>query len=261
MSDHTCTCNTTDTSAGPRVSRRAMLGGLAAGTAALGASDAAAQTSTREFYQPRPVPVKDGYADLTPDEALKLLEEGNQAFLDGKLPDPDLSAERRLELAKGQAPFVAYVTCSDSRVPPELLFGRGLGELFIIRNAGNTLDTVAKGSVEYAVGPLRVPLVVVMGHESCGAVKAAMQVVEENATFPGVIGQMIEPIIPAVLEARGAEGDATENAVKQNVRRQVKGLREASDPLMLEPQSDGRLKVVGAYYNLESGAVDFFDRP
>ena len=240
-----------------------------AGIGALGATALATPAFARsgegvsevEFYEPRPVPVKDGYADLTPDEALELLVEGNQAFLSGKLPRPDLTSSRRLELAKGQAPFVAYVTCSDSRVPPELLFGRGLGELFIIRNAGNTLDTVAKGSVEYAVGPLRVPLVVVMGHESCGAVQAAMAVVEENATFPGVIGAMIEPIIPAVLAARGSEGDATENAVKQNVRRQVKGLREASDPLMLEPQEQGRLKVVGAYYNLESGAVDFFDRP
>ena len=243
-------------------SRRSFLATSAAGALAAAAiTPALAQSDAPELYSPRPVPVKDGYADLTPDEALELLIEGNQAFLDGKLPQPDLTASRRLELAKGQAPFVAYVTCSDSRVPPELLFGRGLGELFIIRNAGNTLDTVAKGSVEYAVGPLRVPLVVVMGHESCGAVKAAMAVVEENATFPGVIGNMIEPIIPAVLSARSQDGDATENAVKQNVRRQVKGLREASDPLMLEPQQAGTLKVVGAYYNLESGAVDFFDRP
>ena len=240
-------------------------------TAAVAASALAAPAVARsnesapELYAPRPVPVKDGYADLSPDEALELLIEGNEAFLAGKLPNPDLTASRRLELAKGQAPFVAYVTCSDSRVPPELLFGRGLGELFIIRNAGNTLDTVAKGSVEYAVGPLRVPLVVVMGHESCGAVKAAMAVVEENATFPGVIGNMIEPIIPAVLEARGAKGDAPEdrleNAVRQNVRRQVKSLREASDPLMLEPQKQGTLKVVGAYYDLGEGSVDFFDRP
>lgn len=251
------------------LSRRAALAGLAAGGAAFaGAAHAqttsgatSGTTSGPDIYEPAPVPVKDGYADLTPDEALQLLIDGNEAFLNGRLPNPDLTAERRLELAKGQAPFVAYVTCSDSRVPPELLFGRGLGELFIIRNAGNTLDTVAKGSVEYAVGPLRVPLVVVMGHESCGAVKAAMAVVEENATFPGVIGNMIEPIIPAVLSARTLEGDPTENAVKQNVRRQVKGLREASDPLMLEPQQQGRLKVVGAYYDLEDGSVDFFDRP
>ena len=244
--------------------RRSFLRGAAVAAAApvaLTAAPALAQSNDRDFYAPRPVPTKDGVADLTPDEALGLLVEGNEAFLAGRQPDPDLSSSRRLELAKGQAPFVAYVTCSDSRVPPELLFGRGLGELFIIRNAGNTLDTVAMGSVEYAVAVLKVPLVVVMGHESCGAVKAAMQVVSDNTTFPGVIGDMIEPIIPAVLEARDAEGDGTENAVRQNVRRQVRRLRERADPLMLDPQRAGTLEVVGAYYDLEEGSVDFFDRP
>lgn len=198
---------------------------------------------------------------MTPDQALERLRDGNRAFLDGKVDQVDLSAARRLALAKGQAPFCAYVSCSDSRVPPELLFGRGLGELFIIRNAGNTVDTVAMGSIEYAVAVLDVSLVVVMGHESCGAVKAAMSVVSDNARFPGVIGNMIEPIIPAVLEARNQSGDATEVAVKQNVRRVVRKLREASDPLLIEPQRTGRLKVVGAYYKLDSGEVDFFDLP
>lgn len=198
---------------------------------------------------------------MTPDQALERLRDGNRAFLDGKVDQVDLSAARRLALAKGQAPFCAYVSCSDSRVPPELLFGRGLGELFIIRNAGNTVDTVAMGSIEYAVAVLDVALVVVMGHESCGAVKAAMSVVSDNARFPGVIGNMIEPIIPAVLEARNQSGDATEVAVKQNVRRVVRKLREASDPLLIEPQRTGRLKVVGAYYKLDSGEVDFFDLP
>ena len=245
------------------LTRRAVLSGGMAGAATLGAATVARaqQADAPDVYTPTPVPVEGGAAALAPDEALELLVEGNEAFLAGRQPNPDLSAERRLELARGQAPFAAYVTCSDSRVPPELLFGRGLGELFIIRNAGNTLDTVAMGSVEYAVAELRVPLVVVMGHESCGAVKAAMAVVEENARFPGAIGAMVEPIIPAVLEARGAEGDATEAAVRQNVRRQVAALREQSEPLMLEPQASGALKVVGAYYDLDEGRVDFFDRP
>jgi carbonic anhydrase len=141
-----------------------------------------------------------------------------------------------------------------------LLFGRGLGELFIIRNAGNTVDTVALGSVEYAVGVLKTPLVVVMGHERCGAVAAAAQVVTENATFPGQIGRMIEPIIPAVLQARGQPGDLVDNAVRANVRRVVEYLRKQTDPLMQEPLRAGRLKVVGAYYDLDTGAVDFFDR-
>ncbi|HEX7743370.1 MAG TPA: carbonic anhydrase [Sphingobium sp.] len=152
------------------------------------------------------------------------------------------------------------MSCSDSRVPPELLFGRGLGELFIIRNAGNTVDTVAMGSIEYAVLELGVPLVVVMGHESCGAVKAAMAVVEKNARFPGAIDNMIEPIIPAVLQARGQAGDPVENAVKQNVRRVVDVMRNESDPILQKPLQAGKIQIVGAYYELSSGRVDFFDR-
>ncbi len=146
-------------------------------------------------------------------------------------------------------------------MPPELLFGRGLGELFVIRNAGNTVDTVALGSIEYAVAVLNVPLVVVMGHESCGAVKAATEVVTDNATFPGSIGPMIEPIIPAVLSVRDKEGDLLDNSVRANVSRVVRQLRQHTDPILLEPQQAGKLKVVGAYYDLDDGRVDFFDRP
>lgn len=237
--------------------RRALMPAAAALPAPRAPSDAAAP----EVYEPTPVPTRDGRADLSPEAALDLLREGNAAFLDGRTPRPDTGAARRLELAKGQAPFVAYVSCSDSRVPPELLFGRGLGELFIVRNAGNTVDTVARGSIEFAVAQLGVPLVVVMGHESCGAVQAAMAVVAENARFPGAIGEMILPIVPAVLETRGADGDATENAVRQNVRRTVDMLRNHTDPMLMRPQAEGRLKIVGAYYSLASGAVDFFDVP
>lgn len=199
-------------------------------------------------------------AGMTPDQALALLERGNAAFLRGENRTELSNAQRRLELAKGQAPFAAYVTCSDSRVPPELLFGRGLGELFIIRNAGNTVDTVALGSIEYAVAVLKVPLVVVMGHERCGAVEAATKVVTENATYPGQIGRMIEPIIPAVLQVRNDEGDLLDNSVRSNVRRVASYLREQTDPLLLEPLASGTLKVVGAYYDLDTGGVDFFDR-
>lgn len=197
---------------------------------------------------------------ITPDEALQRLIEGNRRFLSDQSAPIIENTRRRLALTATQEPFVAYVSCSDSRVPPELLFGRGLGEMFIIRNAGNTVDTVALGSIEYAVAVLGVPLIVVMGHQSCGAVKAALDVVEENAVFPGVIGRMIEPIIPAVLQSRGQAGDKLENAARSNVRRVVRQLRTATDPLLLDPQSQGRLRVVGAYYSFETGAVDFFDR-
>jgi carbonic anhydrase len=100
-----------------------------------------------------------------------------------------------------------------------------------------------------------------MGHEACGAVKAAMDVVDKNAKFPGSIGTMIEPIIPAVLAARGRPGDRTEQAIRANVSRQVERLRAAAEPILLDPQRQGRVKVVGAYYDLDTGRVDFFDEP
>lgn len=196
---------------------------------------------------------------ITPDEALERLKAGNRAFLNNDVEPPPVDRATRLKLAAGQAPFAAYVSCSDSRVAPELLFGRGLGELFIVRNAGNTLDTAAMGSLEFAVSVLNVPLIVVMGHEACGAVQAAVSVVRGEAHFAGNIGRMIEPIIPAVLESRNGEDINLNEAVKQNVRRIVRKLREESAPVLLEPQAEGRLKVVGAYYGLSSGRVDFFE--
>jgi carbonic anhydrase len=239
--------------------RRQILGGTGAlGAAALvgGGSSLAAAPAGGTVLPPAPPA-----SELTPAQALQLLREGNASFLRGEQPSGISNAQRRLELARGQAPFAAYVTCSDSRVPPELLFGRGLGELFIIRNAGNTVDTVALGSIEYAVAVLETPLVVVMGHESCGAVAAAAKVVTDNATFPGSIGRMVEPIIPAVLMAQDEQGDLVDNSVRANVRRVVRQLREQTDPIMLDPQREGRLWVVGAYYKLDTGEVDFFDLP
>lgn len=229
--------------------------GLAGAAALMGGS------GTAGAYRAAAPQVAPAGKDLTPQQALDLLRQGNRAFLGGAETSAFTGAKRRLDLARGQQPFAAYVSCSDSRVPPELLFGRGLGELFIIRNAGNTVDTVALGSIEYAVAQLGVPLVVVMGHESCGAVAAAMKVVTDNATFPGSIGRMVEPIIPAVLASRGKPGDPLDNAVRANVSRVVRQLREQTDPIMLEPQKAGRLWVVGAHYTLGTGQVDFFDLP
>jgi carbonic anhydrase len=240
------------------VHRRALFGAAGALAAAPAAALAQGAAGAGTF---RPAPTKDGKSALTPDQALDLLKQGNRDFLAGSPNVAPLGNQRRLELATGQAPFAAYVSCSDSRVPPELLFGRGLGELFIVRNAGNTVDTAAMGSIEFAVAVLGVPLVVVMGHESCGAVKAAIDVVEKNASFPGSIGRMIEPIVPAVLASRGKPGDKLEAATKANVARTVERLRTASEPMLLDPQRRGALKVVGAYYDLDTGRVDFFDEP
>lgn len=200
-------------------------------------------------------------SNLTPDQALAALKEGNAKYLTDAPFRGVMGRERRIEIARQQVPLAVLVSCSDSRVSPELLFGRGLGELFIVRNAGNTVDTVALGSIEYAVAVLGVPLVVVLGHERCGAVDAAVSVVEKNTVFPGSLNQMIEPIIPAALIARstGAKGDALlDLAVRENVRRVVTRLRN-SDPVMMQPLQAGRLKVVGARYDLDDGAVEFFE--
>lgn len=196
---------------------------------------------------------------LTPDQALDLLRRGNAEYLTDSPVRAAQGRIRRLELARTQNPFAVLVSCSDSRVPPELLFGRGLGELFIVRNAGNTVDSAALGSIEYAVSQLGVPLVVVMGHERCGAVDAAVSVVTKGVNYPGSIGKMIEPIIPAVLAAQRDSGDLLDNSVRRNVSRVVNGLRTASEPMLLTPLSEGKLKIVGARYDLDDGSVDFFD--
>jgi carbonic anhydrase len=202
----------------------------------------------------------DPTAPMTPDTALALLKEGNRRFVNGDPVRPQLTGpERRAALAKAQSPFCVLVGCSDSRVSPELLFGRGLGDLFIVRNAGNVVDLAAMGSIEYGVAVLGAPLVVVLGHERCGAVQAAVDVVEKDATYPGSIGQMIEPILPAVLRARreGAD-DLVERSVKHNVRRVVDRLR-MTEQMLLAPQQEGRLRIVGAYYDLDDGHVAFME--
>ena len=197
--------------------------------------------------------------DMTPDQALKALKDGNSNYLTESPPRAAQGRERRIEIALGQTPFCVLVSCSDSRVSPEILFGRGLGELFIVRNAGNTIDTTALGSIEYAVAQLGVPLILVMGHSRCGAVEAAVSVVRDNTQFPGAIGQMVEPIVPAVLSVRDKPGDLVENSVRANVSRTVARLRSASEPLLTDPQKAGKLRVVGAAYSLDTGNVDFFN--
>jgi carbonic anhydrase len=196
---------------------------------------------------------------LNSDQVLRLLKEGNEQF---RMEAPFRAVqgrERRMELARGQAPFCVVIGCSDSRVPPELLFGRGLGELFVIRNAGNTVDLAALGSIEYGVGVLGCPLVVVLGHESCGAVAAAVEVVQKNATFPGVIGEMVQPIIPAVLSVRRLNGEVVlDDAVTANAKRVAARLKSQSAVVQAALRQNS-LKIVAARYDLDAGHVDWFE--
>ena len=199
---------------------------------------------------------------MTPDQALERLREGNRRFVADQPAQVDISTRRRLELAKGQRPFAALVGCADSRVGPEHLFGAGLGELFIVRTAGNYLDDAGFGSIAFAVAQLGVPLIVVLGHEQCGAVAAASAVVADNAQLPPALTRMVQPILPAAIDAqaRHREGeDPVALALHRNVRRVVAGLREASDPIIGDPVRSGKVKVVGAYYDLATGGVEFFD--
>ena len=220
------------------------------------------QTSRREFLSflsksvamgalgSAPVLAADGpKTAITPDQALALMRKGNVDFLADKYDAKLSDRVRRLEIAKGQKPFCVLVGCSDSRVSPEILFGRGLGELFIVRVAGNTVDNTALGSIEYAVAELGVPLILVLGHEKCGAVQAAVDIVTKNAVYPGAISDMVEPIVPAVLKARTQSGDLLDNSVRENVKRVVSRLK-SSQALLAAPIKSGKLKVVGARYDL-----------
>jgi carbonic anhydrase len=203
-----------------------------------------------------------GNSGPTSDQALARLMEGNRRFVADQGSQSDISTARRLALAQGQQPFAALVGCADSRVGPEHLFGAGLGELFIVRTAGNYVDDAGFGSLAYAVAELKVPLIVVLGHEKCGAVAASNAVVQNNAQLPPALSRMVQPILPASIDAaarRVAGGDLLDRAIHLNVQRVVAGLRQTSDPIIAEPIRAGRVKVVGAYYRLATGAVDFFD--
>ena len=149
------------------------------------------------------------------------------------------------------------IACADSRSPPELIFGgHGVGQLFVARNAGNLVDTATLGTVEYGAAVLGSPLIVVLAHTSCGAVKAACDVVTKNATYPGAIGTMIEPILPAALAARGQEGDYVDNTAKLSAQRTATRLASAST-IISGLAGSGKLKIVPAIYDLQTGVVTY----
>jgi len=186
------------------------------------------------------------------DEALQKLIVGNQRFAGSRLIHPNQSAERRTEVSNGQKPFAVIVGCSDSRIPPEIIFDQGLGDLFVIRVAGNVVDDAALGSIEYAVDHLGAQLVVVLGHGKCGAVTATVQGGEAH----GHIGSIVKAISPAVEKAKGCSGDLTDNAIKANVELVVTTI-ESSQPVLSELAESGRIRIVGAYYDIETGVVEF----
>ncbi|MCJ8143239.1 carbonic anhydrase [Ancylobacter sp. A5.8] len=190
------------------------------------------------------------------DEALARLKSGNEAFVKGGACVPVGGAERISALAAGQAPFAVVVACSDSRTPPEHLFDASLGQLFVVRVAGNTVDQSALGSIEYGVAVLGAPLVLVLGHSSCGAVQAGVKMVTEKAEFPGAISAMVEPILPAVLKAQTMSGDLVTNAIRSNVEFVLRSVATGST-LVSDARKAGKVRLAGGVYDLKTGVVDF----
>jgi carbonic anhydrase len=158
------------------------------------------------------------------------------------------------ELASGQSPFATVLACADSRVPVETLFDHEPGDIFVVRLAGNFVSDAALGSIEYAVAVLKSPLVMVLGHTSCGAVKAGIDRVKDGKTFPGHIDVLADAIAPAAKATQHEPGDWWHNAVIENVRLNVQKLK-TSTPIMAEAAKDGSATVVGAVYDLRTGAV------
>jgi carbonic anhydrase len=197
-------------------------------------------------------------------EALTRLREGNRRFVAGvRSLDAMLSPTRRAELATKQRPFATILGCSDSRVPAELVFDQGLGDLFVIRVAGNIVSPSQVGSVEFAAEMFETPLVVVLGHTQCGAIVAAIAETRQPTSHSPNVRSIVDRVRPAVetVLATGAklsEEELMHQAVRANVRASVDHLRHAS-ALLERLIQDGKLLVVGAEYSLETGEVDFFD--
>jgi carbonic anhydrase len=193
----------------------------------------------------------------TADEALGSLKAGNARYVTSpELCNADLQ-QRRSDVAESQAPWATIVSCSDSRVPPELLFGGlGVGELFVARNAGNMVDTATMGTIEYGAAVLGTPLIIVLGHERCGAVIAACDVVSKKATFPGSIGPMVKAIVPAAMAVRGQPGDFVDNTARESAKRTAVKIATRS-PIIAPLVKNGTVKVIAARYDLDDGKVDY----
>jgi carbonic anhydrase len=222
----------------------AATGGVAAGALSMtGASEPAfAEASAAPF--PR-----------TPDEALKRLLAGNKRFVEGKPQNPRRDSVRRIVTAEGQKPFAIILTCSDSRLSPEVIFDKGLGDLFVVRVAGNTAtDPVLIGSMEYSVLTFGSVLLMVLGHSDCGAVKAAIGVVTKGETLPGELNAVVEPIVPAVEAVQSQPADQiVDAAIDENVKLTQQALGQV--PTFSDAVQSGKLKIVGYEYQLKTGKV------
>ena len=191
---------------------------------------------------------------LSPDQALDRLMQGNRRYVDGNMRRHDFSTERPA-LALGQNPFAGILSCADSRIGPEYAFDSGRGDLFVCRVAGNFANADSIASFEYAVSALGTPLILVLGHEACGAVDATIKQVKNGASFPGHIPSLTKALTPAVKAVLNQPGDLLANAIKENVQLTVQKL-QMSGPILNKGISEKKLKIVGGVYDLHTGRVE-----
>jgi carbonic anhydrase len=234
------------------LTRRDALRALGASIGALTAGAVLGPTlldGTAFAASPPPTP------SLTPDQALARLAAGNRRFVTGNLRHPRRDGRRRSRLAEGQAPYAAVLGCADSRVPPEIIYDEGLGNLFVARVAGNTTqDPVVAGSLEYSITQLGSVVIVVLGHEECGAVKAAIDVVTKGAQLPGDLPAVVAPILPivtAAVDAGTPTDELLDTCIKGNITAAVDTLN--ANPALAPLVADGSLRIVGREYLLQSG--------
>ena len=190
---------------------------------------------------------------LSPAQAWARLETGNRHWAAGHLVHPDQDADRRLQVAAGQDPFATIVSCIDSRLPPETIFDQGIGDLFAVRTGAQTIDGLVTASIEY--GPLEngTPLIVVLGHQRCGAVTAAVRAIQGDERLPGHLDAIVARLRPAYRQASGVSGDLIDQVVRAQIYRTVSAL--AHDGPLAELVTSGDLGIVGAYYDLDTGLV------
>ena len=227
-------------------SRRKMLGLAAASTVGFLLSSSAGAKETKPPPKPQNV--------MTPAASLERLLKGNERYVEGVSLRHDFKHEREA-LAGGQNPFAAILSCADSRIAPEYAFDSGRGDLFVCRVAGNFANNESVASLEYAVAELGTPLILVLGHDACGAVNATIKSLKDGTTLPGHIPSLVEAIAPAVKAVSQQGGDTLANAIKKNVVDNVIKLSSAT-PILSAAVEQGKLKVAGGIYRLKDGRVE-----
>jgi carbonic anhydrase len=214
--------------------------------------------SSGSIFLPPEIRAAEVTSPMTSEEALTELMAGNKRFVQS-INDSCVqrTPERRMEVAAGQHPFAVILACADSRVSPEIIFDQWIGDLFVVRVAGNIVSPAnygILGSIEYGVTALGVKLIMVLGHSRCGAVDGAMKALQDGTTYPGAIADIMKAIQPSVEKAQGAPGDLLQNAILENVRLGVSKLHNL-EPVIAPVAKEGKVKVVGGSYDLVSGEV------